>query len=186
MKNWILIFAVLLNTTGVIAQEDQREKPSVDPQQTAANEKDHEFVRKAAEGGMAEVMLGELAQTKGNTREVKEFGKDMVTDHRQANEELQTLAQENGYPEIPRVPSPAAQRDYEKLMEKNDADFDNAFARQMVKDHERTIQLFRKEAENGKDEEIKNWALKTLPVLESHLERAKKLEETSKNNKKSR
>ena len=42
---------------------------------------DREFVEKAMMGGMTEVELGKLAQQKGTSDAVKQFGQRMVDDH---------------------------------------------------------------------------------------------------------
>src|SRR4051812_35707514 len=57
---------------------------------------DEQFVEKAAQGGMAEVRLGELASQKASTPEVKELGSMMVKDHSAANKELTELAAKKG------------------------------------------------------------------------------------------
>src|SRR5580698_5902994 len=43
---------------------------------------DAKFYRDAAEGGMAEVAMGNLAQQKAQSARVKDFGAQMVRDHR--------------------------------------------------------------------------------------------------------
>jgi Domain of unknown function (DUF4142) len=58
----------------------------------AADNPDMSFYRKAAEGGIAEVELGKLAQEKSSTQSVKDFGAMMVKDHSAANRKLQTVA----------------------------------------------------------------------------------------------
>ena len=50
-----------------------------------------DFVMKAASGGMMEVELGKVAQDKGKSQRVKDFGNMMVTDHSNANDELKSL-----------------------------------------------------------------------------------------------
>jgi putative membrane protein len=53
---------------------------------------DAKFAVKAANGGMAEVELGNLAQQKGMDEQVKAFGAMMVKDHSMANMEMMELA----------------------------------------------------------------------------------------------
>ena len=54
---------------------------------------DAKFYRDAAEGGMAEVAMGNLALQKAQSPSVKDFGAQMVKDHSAANEKLKALAQ---------------------------------------------------------------------------------------------
>src|SRR5579885_2345073 len=57
---------------------------------------DRNFMKEAAIGGMAEVDLGNLAQQKGQSDQVKQFGARMVQDHTQANNELMSIAGQQG------------------------------------------------------------------------------------------
>jgi len=55
------------------------------------------------------------------------------------------------------------------LAKKTGADFDKAYISFMIADHKDDIAEFEKEVQNGKDSEIKNWALNKIPVLKHHL-----------------
>jgi putative membrane protein len=135
---------------------------------------DHMFVMKAAQGGMAEVSLGNLAKQNGGSDAVKQFGSKMVTDHSQANNELRQLAQQKGIT-LPTDVDSKDKRLSKKLESKQGSEFDKAYIQDMVKDHEADVAEFRREAESGKDPEVKAWAQKTLPVLEQHLAAAKQV-----------
>src|ERR1051325_7780136 len=54
------------------------------------------FLKEAAQGGMTEVTLGQLASEKAKDDAVKSFGQRMVKDHGKSNEELQKLAHTEG------------------------------------------------------------------------------------------
>jgi putative membrane protein len=172
MKTYILLLALFIAPFAVVLAQDTR------AQTTKQVQMDNDFVRNATQGGMCEVMLGELAQRQSSSTEIKEFGKMMVNDHQKANEELKKLTGERGYRDIPTQPTTNARNDYDKLSRLNGREFDRAFAQQMVKDHEATVKLFQQQAENGKDEQIRNWARKTLPTLERHLEHSHNLEKS--------
>ena len=139
-----------------------------------AGAKDSEFRTKAAQGGMAEVALGQMAVNKAADPKVKEFGQKMVDDHGKANEELKSIAQRDGE-SLPAESSKAQQDAAQKLGQKTGKDFDTAYAQMMVKDHEEDVALFKKEAASGQDPEMKQFASKTLPTLEEHLKMAKEL-----------
>ena len=53
--------------------------------------------------------------------------------------------------------------------------FDHEYGNFMVKDHEKAVKLFRKEADKGDNGELKQFASKTLPTLEEHLKMARDL-----------
>ena len=145
--------------------------------------KDSEFRTKAAQGGMAEVALGQIAANKGSDPKIKEFGQHMVDDHSKANDELKAIAQKDGE-SLPSEPSKAQQDAAQKLGQKSGKDFDAAYAQMMVKDHEEDVALFKKEAASGQDPELKQYASKTLPTLEQHLKMAKDLPEAGKGSSK--
>ena len=46
-----------------------------------------------------------------------------------------------------------------------------------MKDHSKDVSEFQKEAKNGKDESIKNFAAQTLPTLQNHLDQARQMEQ---------
>jgi putative membrane protein len=140
---------------------------------TAANvSPDFKFAVNAADGGMAEVKLGELAAKNASDKSVKEFGKKMVADHTKAGNELKALAQKKNIT-LPEKISDKYQKTYDDLAKKTGADFDKAYMDDMVSDHKTDVSDFESEANSGKDAELKSWANKTLPTLRHHLEMAK-------------
>ncbi|WP_243374202.1 DUF4142 domain-containing protein [Geotalea sp. SG265] len=136
--------------------------------------KDKDFIKKAASGGMMEVELGQIAKSKGQSQEVKDFGNRMVTDHGKANDELKTLAQQKNVP-LPAKLEHKHQSKVDKLNKASAADFDKKYMTEMVKDHKDDVEDFRKATQKVKDPEVKAWAEKTLPVLEQHLQQAKEV-----------
>jgi putative membrane protein len=132
---------------------------------------DKTFVTKAAQGGMAEVQLGQLAADKGTSDDVKKFGQRMVTDHSKANDELKTIAQSKNIT-LPTAVDAKDKALHDRLASLSGAAFDRAYMRNMVADHKKDIAEFRVESKSGKDPEVKAWAEKTLPTLEDHLKQA--------------
>ncbi len=150
--------------------------------QTASTGKttaDQKFMTKAAEGGMAEVALGRLASEHGGSDAVKQFGQRMVTDHGKANDELTQLAQQKGV-SLPTAPDAKDQKLIDRLSKLSGADFDRAYMRAMVRDHNKDVKEFQREAQRGKDADVQSWASKTLPTLQEHQQQAKQLVATVK------
>jgi putative membrane protein len=135
------------------------------------NHPDRKFFKKAAQGGMAEVALGQMAADKGQSEAVKNFGQHMVTEHGKANQELQTLAASEGVT-LPIEMSNEGKALQKKLSGLSGAEFDKAYMKEMIKDHKKDVSAFKKQAEQGKDEDVKNWAAQKLPTLQEHLELA--------------
>ncbi len=120
---------------------------------------------------MAEVQLGNLAKTNGSSSDVKSFGERMVTDHTKANDELSSSASKKGMT-LPTSPSAKQKAEYNRLEKLHGADFDREYMKLMVSDHRTDVSEFRRESEHGSDPDIKAFAAKTLPTLESHLQMA--------------
>ena len=54
-------------------------------------------------------------------------------------------------------------------------DFDKTYAKQQVDGHQEAVPLFKKYASKGDDADVKQFAEKTVPTIEHHLDEAKKL-----------
>ena len=130
------------------------------------------FVKKAAEGGLAEVELGKLAAERASSQDVKQFGQRMVDDHTKANDQLKQVASEEGItlPDKLDAKDTATKAHLEKLSGKQ---FDHAYMLDMVRDHTKDVTEFRTESKTAKDPGVKNFASQTLPTLEDHLKQAK-------------
>lgn len=122
----------------------------------------------AYQGGLSEVKVGTLAQTKATTPEARTLAERLVADHEKANTELKSLAESKGMT-LPTEPKQASQSTYGMLEKKEGAAFDKAFAMNAVKDHQKDISHFEKAAKETKDSDLKNFIEKTLPVLKEHL-----------------
>ena len=135
---------------------------------TAASESDKHFVRAALMGGMAEVELGHIASQKGGSPDVKQFGQKMVEDHTRMGEQMKQVAGQIGVT-APAELSPEGQALKTKLEGLSGADFDRAYIRAMVKDHEEDLQAFKNEAANGSSPAVKNAASQGANVVSEHL-----------------
>jgi putative membrane protein len=140
---------------------------------------DHTFMMKAAEGGMAEVQMGQLAQQNGQSQEVKDFGQRMVTDHTKANDQLKQVAQQENVT-LPTSPSSHDQAEYDKMSKLHGDAFDKAYSKMMVSDHKKDIAEFQREASAGSNPQVKNFADQTLPTLQEHLQLAEKMNKDEK------
>jgi putative membrane protein len=132
---------------------------------------DTKFMQEAAEGGMAEVALGQLAAEKASSSDVKKFGQRMVDDHSKANEELKRLASQKNLalPKDLSAKDKATKAALEKL---SGEQFDQAYMKDMVTDHKKDVGDFRRESKSAQDPDVKKFAAQTLPTLEDHLKQA--------------
>lgn len=148
-------------------------------QQGALSSEDREFMTEAAQGGMLEVALGNAVASKATSPEVKAFAQRMVTDHGKANSELKQLAAKKGVTLSTQLDSKHNAK-VEEMSELSGAKLDKEYADDMVDDHEDDVKEFRKASQNVKDPDLKAWAAKRLPILESHLAMAKDVEAKTK------
>jgi putative membrane protein len=132
---------------------------------------DNSFVTKAAQGGMAEVELGNLAMQKATDPKVKEFAQRMVTDHTKANDDLKSVAASKGIT-LPTSLDSKDESTKNRLSGLHGAAFDHAYMEDMVSDHKTDISEFKRESSHGTDPDVKAFATKTLPTLDEHLQLA--------------
>lgn len=176
--------AALLTFTGVaIAQDstsanDKAAQTSSSSSSTSGTSqlsaKDQAFVKKAAQGGLEEVELGKMVAQKAQSQDVKDFAQRMVTDHTKANEELKSLAEQKGV-KVPTTLSPQGKATKARLEKLSGTQLDEAYMRNMVKDHTKDVNEFQQESNSAKDSDVKSWAGKTLPTLQDHLKEAKQI-----------
>jgi putative membrane protein len=161
-----------------MAQNDPQtpSEPAGSAQLSAA---DRKFVQEAAIGGMLEVELGRLAVQKAASDPVRQFGQRMVDDHSQGNEQLKAIAQTKGIA-LPDSLDAKHRKEVERLQKLSAAQFDQAYMKLMLEDHQQDIREFRKEATQGVDSNVKSFAASTLPKLHDHLAMAREAAKTTK------
>jgi putative membrane protein len=168
-----LIFGCVLPITSSAqtAGSDQSASTSAHSTLSASDQK---FMKEAAQGGEAEVQLGQLAEQKAESPDVKAFGQRMVDDHTKANDQLKQVASEKGVT-LPSQPDAKDKAEKARLEKMSGAQFDKAYMNYMVADHKKDVADFKKEAAHANDPEVKNFAQTTLPTLESHLQQAESI-----------
>jgi putative membrane protein len=129
---------------------------------------DCNFIQAAAQGGMTEVKLGELASSTGQRDDVKQFGQRMVKDHTGINDDLKALAAQKGVT-LPDSLDADHQRMVDKMSALSGSDFDNAYIAGMIKDHKTDAKAFKTESSATKDTDVKGFVDKTIPVVNEHL-----------------
>ena len=135
---------------------------------------DRTFMNKAAQGNMAEVEMGKLAQQNAQSQEVKDFGSRMVTDHSAAMDKLKEIAKAQGVT-LPAQLSAKDKAMLDKMSKLHGDTFDKAYMHDMLQDHQTDVAEFKRESKAVKDPQLKDWVTSTLPTLESHLDQAKKV-----------
>ena len=169
-------FSSICMVTGAAAQSSS-DKTASDNSGASSSKlaaADRQFIKKAAQGGLAEVQLGQLATEKADSPDVKQFGQKVVDDHGKANDQLKQVASNKGVtiPDKLNAKDAATKARLEKLSGKA---FERAYMRDMVVDHTKDVSEFRTESKTAKDPDVKNFASETLPTLQDHLKQAKSI-----------
>jgi putative membrane protein len=134
------------------------------------------FVQTAATSDMYEVQAGKLAVEKGQAEAVKQFGQQMVDAHTKTTEELTGIVKsKNIKVDLPTTLDAKHQKLIDDLNSASADNFDKTYATQQVDAHQEAVNLFKKYGANGDDSAVKQFAEKTLPTIQHHLDEAKKL-----------
>lgn len=138
---------------------------------TSISTKGADFIKDAAAGNQAEIATAQMAQEKAQNPEVKNLAQMIQQDHQQAQEKLQTIAQNHGVT-LPEKGTWTERREASKLNKLSGADFDQQYAKDMVEDHVKDIKKFQKASQSIEDSDVKDYAQTCLATLEKHLTHA--------------
>jgi putative membrane protein len=172
------VFAAAVATAALVAYVQspmaQEAKKEAKAQKSSLQKQDAKMMREIAQADLAEVQAGKLGASKASSAEVKKFAQHMVDDHGKHLSAARAMAKTKGM-QLPSAPAKKHQSAMKKLESATGAEFDKVFMQQMVKDHEDALKLVQNTAKNAKDPQLKADAEKTAPVIEKHLEEAKRI-----------
>ncbi|TGE26472.1 DUF4142 domain-containing protein [Hymenobacter metallicola] len=154
----------------------QNEKRIGDQNVTEKQERDAEFMVKAASNGMLEVELSKLAQQKATHPAIKNFAQQMITHHSEANAALRTLAEQKGLV-LPQGLGRDQQETYRQLASLAGPQFEKQYITAMVDAHKQDVDEFEDMSEDAYDGDIRGLAAKYAPILDQHLEMARQAED---------
>ena len=179
MKKAILAIAVaaMLTSPAVFAQS-VGEKTGVNSALGIAP-KTEDFVKEAAMSDMLEIEAAKVAQQKGNADE-KKFAEQMITDHTKTSSELKGMVGAELKAAIPTALDDSSQKKLQKLKDAKPENFAGEYDPMQVSAHKDAVSLFERYAKGGEDSKLKDWAGKTLPALQHHLEMAQAMDKNRK------
>jgi putative membrane protein len=138
---------------------------------------DKAFVKKAMEGNMAEVQMGQLALQKSTDDQVKQFAQRMVDDHGKMLDQLKPAAQAMGV-KVPDGPPKGAMKNMDKMKGLSGDAFDQAYIKDMVKDHKKDSSEFKQEAESTQNPQLKQLVTEASQTIDSHLQQIQQIAQT--------
>lgn len=191
LRTFMVSGAVLLSGAMVMAQQQpmgsaRQTAPQENPnpglnsptmmqnQQMQQQMRDKAFVRKAMQGNMAEVKLGQLVAQKSSSQDVKQFAQKMTQDHSQLNSQIKPVAEQLGVQPPTHVSKKAEKLDA-KLQSESGKQFNDTYIKSMIKDHEDDLMEFRREAQTTQNPQLKQLAQQGAQVIEQHLDMIKQI-----------
>jgi len=139
----------------------------------AAAPQTEEVLLKLHHANQMEVAAGKLAQEKGQSKDVKSFGKTLVNDHTAADKKVMALAKQEKI-DLP-TSEPMSDDKMEKMKSASGADFDQMFAAEMLEAHKQAVADAKSARDATADKKLKSLLATTIPVLEKHRDTAQKL-----------
>ncbi len=138
----------------------------------AQNVNDQQFVNQAAQINMTEAHIGQVAQQKGATDAVKQYGQKLESDHKDSYQKLTAAA--NGL-NVPNGIDAQHQSQIKTLDNYAGMQFDQHFKQMMIQGHQKAIDLFQRASTSLQSQQLRDYASETLPVLKEHLQIAQNL-----------
>ena len=138
-----------------------------------------DFIKEVAMSDMLEIEAAKIAAQKGNATE-KKFAEQMVTDHTKTSTELKSMVSGEMKAAIPTSLDDSSQKKVGKLRDAKPDDFASEYDPMQVSAHKDAVSLFERYAKSGDDPKLKDWAGKTLPALQHHLQMAQDLDKSRK------
>ncbi|HEY9693336.1 MAG TPA: DUF4142 domain-containing protein [Oculatellaceae cyanobacterium] len=135
------------------------------------NAVDRDFMIKAAQANMGEIILGRLAAERAVNASVRQYGQRMVQEHTQANAQLMQIAAQKGVT-LPTDTDAKHKALRARLGQIPGLRFDRTFMQTMINNHSMSAALFQRESRLGRDADVKAFASTTLPVVRNHLQMA--------------
>jgi putative membrane protein len=135
------------------------------------------FVTAAATSDMYEVEAGKIAEARGQSQGVRDFGRHMVEAHTQTTDQLKTVLAGNNINVTPPTHlDNRRQGMIDDLRGAKPADFDHRYLSQQEAAHKEARILMRGYAKNGDNNAVKQFAAETLPKIEDHLAMVEKMQ----------
>jgi putative membrane protein len=173
MKTTIIALAVAGALASAASAQSVGEKTGVNSA-LGITPKTEDFIKEAAMSDMLEIDAAKVARQKGDADE-KKFAEQMITDHTKTSTELKGLTPPDMTSAIPSSLDDSSQKKLDKLNDAKPENFASQYDPMQVSAHEDAVSLFERYAKGGDDAKLKDWAGKTLPALQHHLQMAQQM-----------
>ncbi len=144
------------------------------PESASSGKDSKQFLAQAMQDSLAEIEVCNLALEKASDDEIKAFSQQMIDDHSRIGREIEDLANRKGVP-LPRDVTSEQRSTYDELSGLSGQEFERKFVEHNVEDHEKDIEEFRQQSEQGDDPDIRAFAEKGAQRLSEHLKMAQEV-----------
>lgn len=169
--NMIAVFAVLIAFSACDGKDDD----GIDLNDDDLTTQDRNFATEAAYANRAEIELGELAVDMATDSRVIAYAEMMITDHTNAQNRLKDIARDEDIT-VPDTLNTEHREIYNQLAAMEGMAFDSAYVEQMIIDHEKALDLFTTQVQEGSEDDLVNYASSLIPDLEAHQDEALELD----------
>jgi len=178
--SWFILLACNNSADSSVEKADSTNKANANTNTAATNkvitdEKSSEFLVRATNSGMTEVMLARLAQQKATINSVKSFAAMLEKDHSAVNDQVKSFGSQRNVT-LPATITDDKQKMYADMEKMTGKAFDKEYISMMIKSHNDGIDLFENAKANASDIDIKNFADKILPTLKIHRDSAQAIQ----------
>jgi len=166
-------FASLAMTAATAAEAPRSMVPQTEPMAPAQMQMPRDtmgYARMAGAGDLYEIESSRLAQQKGATGAVRQFGQMMIEQHTQTTQALTSAARAAGMTPPPPALAPRQQKMIHELRGLSGAPFDAAYLRQQRMAHQEALALHAGYAENGDNAALRKVAAAAVPIVQRHID----------------
>jgi putative membrane protein len=143
--------------------------------QASLSEIDRIYVEEIAQAGMLELEMAQLALEKSDNENIKKYAQQMIQDHQALNQELMQLAENKGIT-LPTTLSPKHQALKTQVSKLSGTQFDQAYINEAaINAHIQSLILHTRQIQLGEDQDLQAYAIKTIPIVDTHLQLAEML-----------
>ena len=123
-------------------------------------------------GNAAEIRMGQIAASRGNSEWARQFGKEMVEEHTMAQNEIKLLANQKGMSLDNNLPKPMLTA-IRRLDNISSGSFDEQFRSAQLAAHAEASNVLQRAIKFGHDQDVRGLAVKMLPGVKMHYSLAK-------------
>jgi putative membrane protein len=140
----------------------------------ASVKSDSKFIQEVTADNLLETNLGQLAERKAESSEVRQFAQRMIADHNRLQSDWMNMASRNGLALQPSYGKHHRTK-LEQLQKLSGKEFDRAYMTLMIQNHKDYVDYFRKEGRAANSAPVRELVSAGLPTLEQHWSQAKQI-----------